>query len=198
MKISYKITFHSDWHCGSGLAAGADLDALVVKDKNGMPFIPGKTLKGLIREATEELLFLTNQFDENADELKKVFGNATDRNVKESNNNDYDDMAKGETFFANATLSENEYKAIVCNKAQKFLFRSVASTRIDKEGIAVEHSLRKMEVTIPCTLESSILSVPDAMAATLVKAMGYIKRLGQNRNRGLGRCSFTDIKIEGE
>lgn len=198
MKISYKITFYTDWHCGSGLAAGADLDALVVKDKNGMPFIPGKTLKGLIREATEELFFLTNQFDENADELKKVFGNATDRNVKESKNNDYDDMAKGVTFFANATLNEKEYNAIVSNKAQKYMFRSVASTRIDKEGIAVEHSLRKMEVTIPCTLESAILSVPNSMTDILVKAMGYIKRLGQNRNRGLGRCSFTDIKIEGE
>lgn len=198
MKISYKITFHTDWHCGSGLAAGADLDALVVKDNNGMPFIPGKTLKGLIREATEELFFLSNQFDAKADDLKKVFGNATDRNVKSSNKEEYEDMAKGETFFANATLCENEYRAIVGNKAQKYLFRSVASTKIDKEGIAVKHSLRKMEVTIPCTLESAILSVPESMTDTLVKAMGYIKRLGQNRNRGLGRCSFTDIKIEGE
>ena len=55
MKIKYKIEFHTDWHCGSGLAAGADVDALVVKDKNGMPFIPGKTIKGLVREAVEEI-----------------------------------------------------------------------------------------------------------------------------------------------
>ena len=33
MEIPYNITFHSNWHCGSGLASGAHLDALVIKDK---------------------------------------------------------------------------------------------------------------------------------------------------------------------
>ena len=51
MTLYYNLTFFTDWHCGSGLAAGADVDTLVVKDKNGLPFVPGKTLKGLIREA---------------------------------------------------------------------------------------------------------------------------------------------------
>ena len=27
--IHIKIEFHSPWHCGSGLAAGSDIDALV-------------------------------------------------------------------------------------------------------------------------------------------------------------------------
>ena len=49
--ITFKITFFSEWHCGSGLSSGSDLDALVIKDKDNFPFIPGKTLKGLIREA---------------------------------------------------------------------------------------------------------------------------------------------------
>ena len=51
--IKYKITFLTDWHCGSGLAAGADVDALVVKDKERLPYVPGKTMKGLVREAVE-------------------------------------------------------------------------------------------------------------------------------------------------
>ena len=55
MNIRYKIEFHTDWHCGSGLAAGADVDALVVKDQSGLPFVPGKTIKGLLREAVEEI-----------------------------------------------------------------------------------------------------------------------------------------------
>ena len=37
MDLHYQIQFHTDWHCGSGLAAGADLDALVVKDKEDLP-----------------------------------------------------------------------------------------------------------------------------------------------------------------
>ena len=55
-RIDYQIEFFSQWHCGSGLSAGADIALLVIKDKEGMPFIPGKTLKGLIREAVENLV----------------------------------------------------------------------------------------------------------------------------------------------
>lgn len=51
--IKYTIEFYSQWHCGSGLSAGADVDALVVKDKDYMPYVPGKTIKGLVREAVE-------------------------------------------------------------------------------------------------------------------------------------------------
>ncbi|MDE6805090.1 MAG: hypothetical protein K2J29_10705, partial [Muribaculaceae bacterium] len=56
MDIRYRIEFFSDWHCGSGLSAGADVDALVIKDDCGLPFVPGKTVKGLVREAMEDIL----------------------------------------------------------------------------------------------------------------------------------------------
>lgn len=45
--LKYSIQFYTNWHCGSGQAAGADVDALVVKDAQGLPFVPGKTIKGL-------------------------------------------------------------------------------------------------------------------------------------------------------
>ena len=54
--LHYSITFHGDWHCGSGMAAGAELDALVIKDGRGLPYIPGKTIKGLFREQAEMLI----------------------------------------------------------------------------------------------------------------------------------------------
>ena len=53
--IKYEIEFFSNWHCGSGLAAGADVDALVIKDNNGLPYVPGRTLKGLLRDAATNL-----------------------------------------------------------------------------------------------------------------------------------------------
>ena len=55
MNMDYKIEFFSNWHCGSGLAAGADVDALVIKDKDGLPYVPGRTIKGLLRDAATEL-----------------------------------------------------------------------------------------------------------------------------------------------
>ena len=50
-RINYKITFLSDWHAGSGLGSGADSDAVVIKDANNLPYLPGKTIKGLIKDS---------------------------------------------------------------------------------------------------------------------------------------------------
>ena len=58
MDITYNIDFFSEWHCGSGLSGGATTDALLIKDKHNLPFIPGKTIKGLLREAVEDILSL--------------------------------------------------------------------------------------------------------------------------------------------
>ena len=197
MDIKYSIKFHTDWHCGSGLAAGADVDALVVKDKDGLPFVPGKTMKGLVREAIEEMELITGRFNENL--FIQAFGNSEDRNADPKlmgKSEDYDFLQKGETFFTNAELSEDMHQAIVSNNAARFMYRSISSTAIDNEGIAVEHSLRKMEVVVPCTLHGEIKNVSDELADEVLDALRYIKRLGQNRNRGLGRCTIEGEKEE--
>lgn len=176
--ISYTITFYAQWHCGSGTSAGADLDALVIKDKNEMPFIPGKTLKGLIREAVENLIQLEGKA-ELATEVEAAFG-------KEG-------AQTGCLHFSNATLEDGEYHAIVSNEAQQYLYNKVTTTSIDKDGVAKDHSLRSMETVVPCTLQAEITDVPTELRATIMRAFGLIKRIGLKRNRGLGRC---EIKVK--
>lgn len=184
MNIKYKIEFHTDWHCGSGLAAGADVDALVIKDKDGVPFIPGKTVKGLVREAVEEIRGCRNtSFDDGL--IAKVFGYF---------DKDQEEMEKGSVFFSNAEIAKNERDAIVANDAARFMFRSLASTAIGKDGIAKEHSLRKIQVVVPCALYGEIKNIPNGMVDEIAQALSFIKRLGQNRNRGLGRCTITEIE----
>lgn len=179
MDIKYKIQFHTDWHCGSGLAAGADVDALVVKDKDGLPFIPGKTIKGLLREAIEEIRGYQGKACDGA--FINTFGYFKDK----------EEMARGESFFTNAELCQQERNTIIANKAERFLYRSIASTAIGENGIAKEHSLRKMQVVVPCALYGEVKDVPESMIDELMNAFKYIKRLGQNRNRGLGRCTIS-------
>lgn len=180
--INYSITFYSQWHCGSGLSAGADIDELVVKDKNGMPYIPGKTLKGLIREAAENYVELSGK-NEAKELVSTTFGSGL---FSES-------ILAGCAHFGNAVLCEKEYSAIVGNNAQKYLYNKVTTTAIGNDGIAKDHSLRSTEVVIPCTLHAAITDVPQEMRNVIINCFGLIKRLGQKRNRGLGRC---DIKEE--
>lgn len=179
--IRYCIQFFSPWHCGSGLSAGADVDALVIKDKNNLPYIPGKTLKGLVREAVEDYAALSNTISKEV--LNKAFGLPVDADKT-------DDNISGSAFFTNATLDDQETAAIVGNKAQRYLYNNVSSTAIGEDGIAEDHSLRSIETVVPCTLYAEIYDLPEEVASIVEKSFGLIHHIGLNRSRGLGRCDF--------
>lgn len=172
--IDYTIQFYSQWHCGSGTSAGADVDELVIKDKCGMPFIPGKTLKGLVREAVENYMSFSGSSDDAL--IEKAFG-------KEG-------QTMGCMYFSNAVLEDKEYNAIVANNAQEHLYEKITTTAIGNNGIAKDHSLRSMEAVVPCTLYATVSDVPEELETLLEQSLGLIKRMGQKRNRGLGRCDI--------
>ncbi len=193
MNINYQITFYNDWHCGSGLAAGADIDLLVVKDHRGLPFVPGKTIKGLVREALETIFILKGK---DTEVLVEMLGRETDNPDETKSARGL--MSRGISFFTNAKLDDNEAEAIVNAKATDYLYRSIASTAVDPStGTALQHSLRRMQVTVPCVMHGRILDVPEALADDVIDALRYIKRLGQSRNRGYGRCDIAAQVEEG-
>lgn len=185
--LKYKIQFYSEWQCGSGLAAGADVDALAIKDKEGLPFVPGKTMKGLVREALETIYDMRG---EDKSSFIKLFGNSKDKSNIEKETAKVSFMEKGETFFTNASLDSDTYSKIKENHAAKYLYKSIASTSIEDNGIAERHSLRKIETVIPLTLHGEIKRIPDGLDNEVEKALHFIKRIGFNRNRGLGRCNI--------
>jgi len=180
MKI--KIDFFSDWHCGSGLTSGADVDLLCVKDECGLPYIPGKTIKGLLREAAETI------YNEDKEFIEKCFGKQSEK--KE------DVFEKGFCYFSNAELTKNVKEQLKDSSKKELLFRKISSTKIDENGIAEEHSLRKMEVAVPLVLFAEISDLQDEYSPQMEKCLKFIKRLGTNRNRGLGRCNISIYKEE--
>ncbi len=187
MDIQYKIKFYSDWNCGSGLAAGADVDLLPVKDADGLPFVPGKTMKGLVREALESLYTLKGKDEQH---LIVMMGKKNDAAT------DGSDMKSGCSFFMNAVIPAEQAQLIVARQLQPFMFRRIASTSIDKDGVAKDHSLRKIQVAVPCELEGSILDIPETMVPDVTDALRFIKRLGSGRNRGLGRCDIEVLNLK--
>lgn len=180
-ELNYKIEFFSEWHCGSGLSAGANMDALVIKDSDGLPYIPGKTLKGLIREAVEDYVSFTGA-SINPD---KAFGSQADSSGQ---------PCKGSLYFTDAKLDETERKAIIVNRVADFMYKKRSRTAINENGIARDHSLRSIQTVVPCTLYATVMNVPDDICEILTKSLGLIKRIGVNRNRGLGRCQLSIIE----
>lgn len=186
--LEFKVKFHSEWHTGSGMTSGSDLDALVIKDENNLPFIPGKTLKGLIKEACEDYNRLSGGNWEKV--IQVYFG--LESSTKESP----ELTREGKAHFTNAEVSAEFKKAILqTEKGKKLtnhLYRAVASTSIGKNGVAKQHSLRRMETVVPLELYAKVLFLEEEEIIKLIgQSLGMIKRLGQNRHRGLGRCSFS-------
>lgn len=179
--INYTITFLSDWHAGSGLGAGAKADAIVVKDEHNLPFLPGKTIKGLLNDAIEDIKEVQPSLIDVA-LVEKLFG---------KENEDKSTQA-GDLFFSNATLSKKEQVEIT-PELSEFLYRTMSSTTIDENGVAKDGSLRTMEVTVPLTLEGQVMATTEFTEEEtdlLRKAMLWTRALGSNRNRGLGRCTI--------
>lgn len=176
--MRYKIEFFSYWHCGSGQTAGADVDELVIRDVSGLPFVPGRTLKGLLREAVANILLLRGGEKGSVEEL---FGS---------------ESRQGRLYFTNASLSDALRQSLRSTPdiEPEMLYRSFSSTAIDERGVAKEHTLRRIETAIPCTLYGEITGIGSAdEEALLEEALKYVKRLGLGRSRGYGRCELSRI-----
>ena len=198
--IHYQIQFFSYWHVGTGLYGGTKADMVVNKSPENLPFIPGKTLKGLLREAAESIYSLHGELV-SYEFIADIFGLGP-----ESPEESREDAQEAKAFFANAYLSEALRRSILPHKMSNlqtspdmssYLYNTISSTKIDHRGLAEEQSLRTKEVTIPVCLHSTIESFPDnpAYEKQLEYCMKWVKRLGVNRNRGLGRCRFSINKL---
>lgn len=185
--LTYKIDFFTFWHTGSGLSGGTEANLLVIKNQHHLPFIPGKTLKGLLRESAEILHSLNSQLV-TMPFIETVFGLGDDNNSSIVNK-------AGVCFFGNAELSQ--YISEKIKEEQKsLLYTTIASTAIDEDGQAKNHSLRQIEVTIPLTLYANIEHFPEdeVLLEQIKRCFQWIKKLGSNRSRGLGRCEFSLYK----
>lgn len=198
------LRFEGFWHVGDGRSGGADLDALVRRTPGGLPVVPGRQLKGRLREALElaqhvgavELADTTIedwfgsslpdgsdalQVEEDAD---AVLGGERRFNTRQ-----------GALVFDDATLGHPDdalaweaWGRVPENARQRaHLFTSVSSTRI-KDGLADHGSLRAIELTQPLTLGAWIQG-PEAALSALAQAMPLLREIGANGTRGLGRVA---------
>lgn len=185
-KIDYNVSFLTYWHAGSGLSAGAQADSVVIKDERGLPYFPGKTLKGVFRDAFKSLKIsgILGEMNEIG-----LFGQENIPGNKE--------LKVGSLFFSNAELPERESLAKSKNLIPG-LYDNLASTEINSaSGVAERGSLHVIEVCVPLTLSGTIsgfTSLKDAEVFTQVFA--FTKALGGHRNRGLGRCVIQKIAIQ--
>lgn len=182
MDIEYKITFYSYWHAGGKDGANMEVDNTVLKDKNGMPYIGGKTMKGLIKDAARFVknhkpTLVSDEF------IKNVFG-------EEDNSYDKDENVKNN--FGTAKLAKP-----IPSELAHLLFHKKSSTTIGDDKQAKHQSLRTTEVAVPLELVATIDNFTGDKPM-LEYSLQALKKLGEKRFKGLGRCKVEIIKPENE
>ena len=197
-QLRYQIQFYGYWHVGSGLSASTYADSVVLKDPEGFPIIPGKTLKGLLSEAAKVIGTFQPELV-STDFVRYVFGESG-KGEEGTDNQQAVTYMPSACHFSNATLSghlrERLMNATLPDEQKPVnlvnsLYEVLSSTQIEK-GLAKKGSLRQLEVCVPLPLYAVIEGENiNAYAAEIDYCFGWIKRMGLNRNRGLGRCRFT-------
>lgn len=181
------FTFLSPWHMGSGFGEGANLDALPVKTAAGLPYIPGRSIKGLFREAVQL-----------AEECGQLPPQQTTTDLFGSNDSmlsRYETTA-GRLQFSSATMGEAmEQWAAAQNNSQavRELYMPLASTAIDANGLADDNTLRKIEVALPVTLTATVNTTgTETDDLSILRTVApLIRQAGSDRHRGLGRVQVT-------
>lgn len=203
--LTLKITMTSDWHVGSGLGRG-EVDRLVQRDADGLPYLPAKTLTGIVRDGCEQVaLALDNGHDQGLWHrwVNFLFG-------------DQPALASGaiEVEPCPAALSiRSAYLESSLREALKAKQQLAKAIAFIKPGVAIDEKtgsakpdyLRFEEVVrmgAVLTAESRLdfsdhkdfSDESKAMAyALLIAGAAMVERLGGKRRRGNGRCNIKII-----
>lgn len=188
------IGLQSYWHAGTGRGLGAAVDAAAYRDSDGLPALPGRHLKGLLRDALEQAQVW--RWDGHADGalLHSLFGQRTESaqagQVPASGLLRVSDARLPDDLCA--WLRQDEQRG-----QRAALFRILQSTAVDDStGSAKDGSLRGIEVVVPLDLQARIEPLPGVTppadwAERLREVLPLIPAVGGHRTRGLGRALLS-------
>lgn len=176
-----KIEILDHWHIGSGIGLAGYIDSLSLKDERGLPFIPGRSIKGLLRECLRS-----------AEDFGHAPQGTTDRLFGAMAGGDTG-STPGSIHLGNACLDQKIADWLAHPDHNKLelaqLFTVIGATAL-KDGVARDESLRLIELVVPMTLFCTI-TCPEDDLKWIKLAAPLLRGVGAHRNRGLGRCITT-------
>lgn len=190
-----KIELLSDICCGTGEGNGSNIDVCAAFDETGLPIIPAKRIKGLLRECGE---FLVGYRVASRCAFKKVFGglNGEDGIIRVDNAvvEDYETIKNN---IIEILKAGNDLSGIITKQAVENYYTAVrAQTSIDEQtGIAKDHSLRTTQTVKKGSaifISEILLDNPSEEDEILVKnCVKTLRHIGLNKSRGFGEVKCT-------
>ena len=201
------ITLKSDLCTGSGYSFAGIIDQDVCYDKKGLPFIPGKRLKGCIRETAVTSLY--KLFDESVFEsyINNIFGRTGDaRSGRFRIDNAY--IKNYEQISQKLETAAVQNPEIKEQNVLRQYTRVIGQTALTEKGGAEKESLRYTRVVNHYNLPLSEKKVEEMVFVSeftaeleenemkaLEKMILATRNIGLKRNRGMGSI-VTSVEYE--
>lgn len=196
----------SDWHVGAGYGEGV-VDRAVLRDVYGLPYVPGKTLRGVLRDSCEDIATALDEGLRGSWQslLDEIFG---DQPALQGSPADRAPM-RGRLRVSNACYPAAVRSAVSGQPglvgAATFVKPGVRVSA--RSGRAVPRHLRFDEMArtgarLRATLALELPDGPDgsrsrAMFALLLAALTRLEAVGGKRRRGAGRVEARIVDPEG-
>ncbi|MBL7547415.1 hypothetical protein I6A60_05910 [Frankia sp. AgB1.9] len=211
--LGYRLEMLSDWHAGSGNGRPRDVDRLVVRDADDLPYLAAKTVTGLWRDACE---IAARALDEAEDGpwsrfVDRLFGSQAGLGISRRVTTSTADGAglpgappRAALSVRAARLSAGLRAALLAadpavRQAVTFVKPGVAIDR--RTGRALDRMLRFEEQARGGVELTGVLTLdPDGALdegarrhaiALLLAGAALVEQIGAKRRRGNGRCRLT-------
>lgn len=194
-RMILRVDIRSYWHPGTGRGLGTQLDAITHRNAHGLPTLPGRTLKGLLRDAVyrwEQFGGFSHLQPQSPAITEQLFG---PRGI------DGAQTWPGLLRVGDAKLTDTDeaYLQHTLPELRQNFYHSHFTTAVDhKTGTAMEKTLRGIELIVPLTLCAEIaiiataqVDLVDQWPDLLRPALHLVRAVGAHRSRGLGRAVLS-------
>ncbi len=195
-KYKMKIEILTDTLIGSGEGFGTVIDTDIVFDDIGIPYIPSKRMKGLLRDSASSIvdIFKLSFDDFELPKVEDLFGEPGKEwscpfKISDFYISDYNDNYNWLNYF----LSKDLYKNFISGDLIIDYFTNIRKSTTIENGVAKRHSLRSFRVlSRGYTFVGEIeINGAESDKIKLEKLLSLsclnLKSIGTKRNRGLGK-----------
>ena len=202
-----RLEMKSDWHIGAGAGRPGDVDRLVRRDEGELPFVPGKTLTGIWRDACERVVLGLDDGMPGAWSrwIPVLFGDQAGQPKEDLHQAHPDELKhpRPAALSVSAARFDEDLRGVLKAKpaAREAVTFVKPGVRINRNsGRAAPRCLRFEEMArvgavLYAAGQIDVTAWDDAQkcAATALLLAGarLVERIGAKRRRGAGRCALT-------
>ena len=198
--MKLKIELKSDTCIGNGTGQGSVVDIDTYYHENGLPFIPSKRIKGLLRESALELkewgVISQEEFDNLFEDGGEGFTTLDKMKIYDAQIDNYVDKHTQKNLYQELCQDIQSNELFTKERVLDY-YTYVRYQSAMENGVAQENSLRSMRVVKKGTVfYEDIYNVSDIKILNLI--CHNLRHMGMNRTRGYGEIEVSVIEDDNE